>query len=77
MAAGRTPLFRFKEDGTFEFTDAAGEGTYGIVEESGVLVVRDYDGLRTSAASRDPWWWRSPTALLTSMTHEVVQLSKK
>ena len=43
---GGMPKFSFDEDGTFEFEDAAGEGegTYGIIELQGYLVVRDYDG---------------------------------
>ncbi len=40
------PKIEFDEDGTFEFEDAEGEGegTYGVVELNGFMVVRDYDG---------------------------------
>ena len=45
-ADGGTPTIKFGEDGLFEFEDAdgEGEGTYGIVELSILMVVRDYDG---------------------------------
>jgi len=45
-AEGGTPSVKFDEDGNFEFEDAEGEGegTYGIVEETAVMIVRDYDG---------------------------------
>ena len=44
-AEGGVPKFRFEDDGTFELEDAdgEGEGTYGMVEESAVLVVRRDD----------------------------------
>ena len=40
------PKIRFREDGTFEFEDAEGEGegTYGIADLSLVLIIREYDG---------------------------------
>ena len=42
----RKPRIKFDDDGTFDFEDAEGEGegTYGIVELSAVMIVRDYDG---------------------------------
>ena len=45
-AEGGTPTIKFAADGKFEFEDVNGdgEGTYGIVEVSAVMVVRDYDG---------------------------------
>ena len=45
-AEGGLPKISFDDDGTFEFEDAdgEGEGTYGVVELNGFLVVRDYDG---------------------------------
>ena len=45
-AEGGIPSIEFNGDGVFEFEDAdgEGEGTYGIVDLSAVLPVRDYDG---------------------------------
>ena len=45
-AEGGTPSIDFDGDGEFEFEDAEGEGegTYGLVDLSAVLTVRDYDG---------------------------------
>jgi hypothetical protein len=45
-AEGGTPSIEFDGDGEFEFEDAEGEGegTYGLVDLSAVLTVRDYDG---------------------------------
>ena len=46
-AEGGSPRITFREDGVFEFEDAEGEegeGTYGIIDLSAHLVVRDYDG---------------------------------
>ena len=45
-ADGGVPKLSFDNDGTFEFEDAEGEGegTYGIIEQEGHLIVRDYDG---------------------------------
>ncbi len=45
-AEGGVPKISFDEDGTFKFEDVEGdgEGTYGVVELTGMLTVRDYDG---------------------------------
>lgn len=77
-AEGGTPLFRFEQDGTFEFEDAdgEGEGTYAIVEQAGILIVRDYDG------PDDKFNIKTPVVVefgnqMTSMTHDGVQLPWK
>ena len=45
-AEGGTPNIAFDGDGRFEFEDSEGEGegTYGIVDQTAVMIVRDYDG---------------------------------
>ena len=45
-AEGGTAKITFSADGSFAFDDANGdgEGTYGIVEQSAVMIIRDYDG---------------------------------
>ncbi len=55
-AEGGTPRIKFGEDGRFEFKDAdgEGEGTYGIVELSAVLVVRDYNGSDETYSLKEP-----------------------
>ncbi len=77
-AAGGTPRFRFEQDGTFEFEDAEGEGegTYAILEQAGILTVREYDG------PDDKFNVNTPLVVdlgnqMTSMTHDGVQLQWK
>ena len=78
-ADGGTPRFRFEQDGTFEFedTDGAGEGTYGIVELTAVLIVRDYDGPDDRFTVQTPIVVEFSNALFTSLTHDGVQIPKK
>lgn len=78
-AEGGTPKFRFEDDGKFEFEDGdgEGEGTYGIVEESAILVVRDYDGPDDKFAVTTPVVVTFGDALFTSMTHNGVTLAKQ
>jgi hypothetical protein len=78
-AEGGTPKFRFEEDGTFEFEDAdgEGEGTYGMVEESAVLIVRDYDGPDDKFSVSMPVTVQFGDAMFTSLTHDGIQLPKK
>lgn len=78
-AEGGTPRFRFEEDGKFEFEDAdgEGEGTYGMVEESAVLIVRDYDGPDDRFNIATPLVLQFDSSLFNSLTHDGVQLSKK
>ena len=77
-AEGGTPRFRFEQDGTFEFEDAEGEGegTYAIVEQAGILTVRDYDG------PDDKFSVSTPVVVefgnqMTSMLHDGAQLPWK
>ncbi len=78
-AEGGTPTFRFEEDGTFEFEDAdgEGEGTYGMVEQSAVLIVRDYDGPDDKFEVKTPVIVEFGDAMFTSLTHGGIQLPKK
>lgn len=78
-AEGGTPRFRFEEDGTFEFEDeeGEGEGTYGIVELTAVLTVRDYDGPDDRFSVRAPVVVEFPSDQFMSMTHAGVQLAKQ
>jgi hypothetical protein len=78
-AEGGTPRFRFEDDGKFEFEDAdgEGEGTYGMVEESAILIVRDYDGPDDKFDINTPVVLQFDSNMFTSLTHEGVQLSKK
>ncbi len=78
-AEGGTPKFRFEDDGTFEFEDAdgEGEGTYGMVEETAVLVIRDYDGPDDKFSIASPLVLEFGDAMFTSLTHDGVQLPKK
>ena len=78
-ADGGTPRFRFEEDGTFEFedTDGEGEGTYGIVDLTAVLIVRDYDGPDDKFNVQTPVVVEFSDALFASLTHDGVQLPKK
>jgi hypothetical protein len=78
-AEGGLPKFRFEEDGAFEFEDADGEGkgTYGIVEESAVLVVREYDGADDKFSVATPVIVQFGDSMFTSLTHDGVELPKK
>ena len=78
-AEGGTPRFRFEEDGMFEFEDeqGEGEGTYGIVDLSAVLVVREYDGPDDRFSFRAPVVVEFPSNQFNSMTYNGVQLAKR
>ena len=78
-ADGGSPRFRFEEDGTFEFEDAEGEGegTYGIVEISAVLIVRDYDGPDDKFNIQTPVVVEFSNQNFVSLTHDGVQLQKR
>jgi len=79
-AEGGSPKIKFKEDGIFEFEDAEGEegeGTYGVVELSALLVVRDYDGDDDKYSVSDPVVVTFANDLFTSLTWEGATLRKK
>ena len=79
-AEGGSPKIKFKEDGIFEFEDAEGEegeGTYGVVELSALLVVRDYDGDDDKYSVSDPVVVAFANDLFTSLTWEGATLRKK
>jgi hypothetical protein len=79
-AEGGSPKIKFKEDGIFEFEDAEGEegeGTYGVVELSALLVVRDYDGDDDKYSVSDPVVVAFANDLFTSLTWEGSTLRKK
>jgi hypothetical protein len=78
-AEGGTPKFRFEDDGSFEFEDAdgEGEGTYGMVEQSALLVVRDYDGPDDKFNVMTPVVVAFGDQMFTSLTYEGVQVPKK
>ena len=79
-AEGGSPKIKFKEDGIFEFEDAEGEegeGTYGVVELSALLVVRDYDGDDDKYSVSDPVVVTFANDLFTSLTWEGSTLRKK
>ena len=78
-AEGGTPTFRFEDDGKFEFEDedGEGEGTYGIVEQNALLVVRDYDGPDDKFSVTTPVIVEFGDAMFTTMTHAGVTLPKK
>ena len=78
-AEGGTPKFRFEEDGSFEFEDAdgEGEGNYGTVEQSAILVVRDYDGPDDKFSIAAPLVLQFSDAMFTSVTYDGAELSKK
>ena len=77
-AEGGTPSLTFKEDGTFEFEDAGGEGlgTYGISELSAALVVREYDGDDGTYTIADPIIVTFPDDLFTSLVWDETTLTK-
>ena len=78
-AEGGTPNIKFTEDGRFEFVDAEGEGqgTYGIVELTAVMVVRDYDGPDDKYSIAEPVVVTFPTDQHLSLTWGDATLPKK
>jgi len=77
-ADGGMPRFRFEEDGSFEFEDAEGEGegTYGIVELSAILIVRDYDGPDDKFNVQTPIIVEFSDQTFASLTHDGLQLQQ-
>ena len=78
-AEGGTPKIKFKEDEMAEFEDAEGEGeaTYGIVELSAVVVVRDYDGPDDRYSVAEPVVVMFASDQFTSLTWGEATLRKK
>ena len=78
-AEGGIPKFRFEEDHTFEFEDdeGEGEGNYGIVDQTAVLIVRDYDGPDDRFNVNTPVVVEFADEQFSSMTHAGVQIPKK
>ena len=78
-AEGGTPKIKFDEDGMFEFEDAngGGEGTYGIVELSAVMVIRDYDGPDDTYSVNEPVVVMFADDQFTSLTWSDTSLVKK
>ena len=79
-AEGGSPKIKFKEDGIFEFEDAEGEegeGTYGVVELSALLVVRDYDGDDDKYSISEPVVVTFANDQFTSLTWESATLQKQ
>ena len=79
-AEGGSPKIKFKEDGIFEFEDAEGEegeGTYGVVELSALLVVRDYDGDDDKYSISEPVVVTFANDQFTSLTWEGATLRKQ
>ncbi len=79
-AEGGSPKIKFKEDGIFEFEDAEGEegeGTYGVVELSALLVVRDYDGDDDKYSISEPVVVTFANDQFTSLTWESATLRKQ
>ena len=63
----------------FEFEDAngGGEGTYGIVELSAVMVIRDYDGPGDTYSVNEPVVVMFADDQFTSLTWSDTSLVKK
>ena len=78
-AEGGTPQFRFEEDHTFEFEDdeGGGEGNYGIVDQTAVLIVRDYDGPDDRFNVNTPVVVEFGDEQFSSLTYAGVQIPKK
>ena len=78
-AEGGTPKFRFEEDHTFEFEDdeGEGEGNYGIVDQTAVLIVRDYDGPDDRFSVNTPVVVEFADEQFSSLTYAGVQIPKK
>ena len=76
---GAAPKLKLNEDGTFEFEDAEGEGegTYGIVDLSAILVVRDYDGPDDKFSVRQPVTITAPNDQFLSLTWGEATLRKQ
>ena len=80
QAAGGTPWMKFNEEGFFEFEDADGEegmGTYGIVEQDALLVVREYDGDDDKFSIVEPVVVSFSSDQFTSFTWDGVELTKQ
>ena len=79
-ADGGSSKITFKQDGTFEFEDTEGEdgeGHYGIVELSAVMIVRDYDGDDDKYSILDPLVVTFSNDQFTSLTWDGSTLNKK
>ena len=79
-ADGGSSKITFKQDGTFEFEDTEGEdgeGHYGIVELSAVMIVRDYDGDDDKYSILDPLVATFSNDQFTSRTWDGSTLNKK
>ena len=78
-AESGTPKVAFDEHGTFEFEDAngKGEGTYGIVELSAVMVIRDYDGPDDTYSVNEPVVVTFASDQFASLTWGGTTLAKK
>ena len=79
-AEGGLPKFKFNEDGVFEFEDAdgeEGEGTYAIVEQNGMLTVREYDGDDDKYSIAEPVVITFTSTAFTSFTWDGATLNKK
>ena len=78
-AEGGMPRIKFGADGSFEFedTNGDGEGTYGIVEQSAVMIIRDYDGPDGAYSVNAPVVVTFADALFTSLTWSDTTLVKK
>ena len=79
-AEGGSPRITFHENGIFEFEDAEGEdgeGTYGIVETSALLVVRDYDGDDDTYSLETPIIVTFSNDQFTSLAWDGATLNKK
>ena len=76
-AEGGIPKFAFEQNGSFTFTEAdgKGEGTYGIVERTVVLVVRSYDGPDDKYPIAVPIEVPFYSSVFPSFTWEEVKLS--
>ena len=71
---------KFNEEGIFEFEDADGEegmGTYGIVEQDALLVVREYDGDDDRYSIVEPVVVSFSSDQFTSFTWDGVELTKQ
>ncbi len=80
QAEGGTPRITFNEDGFFEFEDAEGEegmGTYGIVEQDALLVVREYDGDDDKYSIGEPVVISFSSDQFTSFDWDGVSLTKQ
>ena len=80
QATGGTPWMKFNEEGFFEFEDADGEegmGTYGIVEQDALLVVREYDGDDDKFSIVAPVVVSFSSDQFTSFTWDGVELTKQ